>query len=160
MKTSPLTMEGYKAYARRLGPLSTEGSLSCDTCYGTGPRFFRFHPKDHPTWLPITTHMKMWNIYSNRILTCLHSVASQGDEGDLFSPGPSRVSGIEGSRQQTVWWSKSLLHVMNFFIRLSKDGTYYVMALSVRPAGWLAVWGHLQFFGFFWVIFATWYIVL
>jgi hypothetical protein len=43
-------MKGCKilAYARRSGPLSREGSLSCHTHCNTGPRFFRSHPKDHP----------------------------------------------------------------------------------------------------------------
>jgi hypothetical protein len=50
METSPLPVKGCKisAYARRSGPLSREGSLSCHTCCDTGPRFFRSHPKDRP----------------------------------------------------------------------------------------------------------------
>jgi hypothetical protein len=37
------------AYARRSGPLSREGSLSCHTYYDTGPCFIQSHPKDlHP----------------------------------------------------------------------------------------------------------------
>ena len=38
METSPLPVKGYKieAYARRSGPLSREGSLSCHTCCDTG----------------------------------------------------------------------------------------------------------------------------
>jgi hypothetical protein len=40
METSPLPVKGCKilAYARRSGPLSREGSLSCHTCCDTGPR--------------------------------------------------------------------------------------------------------------------------
>jgi hypothetical protein len=34
--------------ARCSGPLSREGSLSCHTCCGTGPRFFLSYPKDRP----------------------------------------------------------------------------------------------------------------
>jgi hypothetical protein len=37
-----------EACARRSGPLSREGSLSCHTCCDTGPRFLRSHPKDRP----------------------------------------------------------------------------------------------------------------
>jgi hypothetical protein len=41
-ETSPLPVKGckIKAYARRLGPLSRWGFLSCHTCCDTGPRFF------------------------------------------------------------------------------------------------------------------------
>jgi hypothetical protein len=46
METSPLPV--IYAYARRSGPLSREGSLSCLTCCDTGPRFFRSYPKDRP----------------------------------------------------------------------------------------------------------------
>jgi hypothetical protein len=53
------------AYARRSGPLSREGSLSCHTCCETGPRFFRSHPKDLPIQLPLTTRMGMQRTYSN-----------------------------------------------------------------------------------------------
>jgi hypothetical protein len=39
----------FLAYARRSGPLSREGSLSCHTYCDTGPRFIRSDPKDwHP----------------------------------------------------------------------------------------------------------------
>ena len=31
-------------------PLSRHGSLSCPTCYDTGPRFPRSHFKDSPFW--------------------------------------------------------------------------------------------------------------
>jgi hypothetical protein len=50
VETSPSPVKGCKisAYARRSGPLSREGSLSCHTCCDTGPRFFRSHPKDRP----------------------------------------------------------------------------------------------------------------
>jgi hypothetical protein len=37
-----------EAHARRSGPLSREGFLSCHTGCDTGPRFFRSHPKDRP----------------------------------------------------------------------------------------------------------------
>jgi hypothetical protein len=48
---SPLPVTGLHilAYARRSGPLSREGSLSCHTYCDTGPWFIRSHPKDlHP----------------------------------------------------------------------------------------------------------------
>jgi hypothetical protein len=50
METSPLSVKSCKilAYARRSGPLSREGSLSCHTCCDMGHRFFRSHPKDPP----------------------------------------------------------------------------------------------------------------
>jgi hypothetical protein len=32
---------------------SREGSLSCHTCFDTGPRFFRSHPKDSPIQSPL-----------------------------------------------------------------------------------------------------------
>jgi hypothetical protein len=65
--TSPLRVKGckIKAYARRSGPLSREGSLLCHICCDTGPRFFWSHPKDRPIQSPLTTHEGMWRIYSN-----------------------------------------------------------------------------------------------
>ena len=54
-----------KAYARRSGTLSREGSLLCHICCDTGPRFFRSHPKDRPIQSPLMTHEGMWRIYSN-----------------------------------------------------------------------------------------------
>ena len=67
METSPLPVKGCKiqAYARRSGPLSREGSLSCHTCFDTGPQFSRSHPKDRPIQSPFTTHKGMWKIYSD-----------------------------------------------------------------------------------------------
>jgi hypothetical protein len=67
METSPLPVKGCKiyAYARRSGPLSREGSLSCHTCCDTGPRFFQSHPKDRPIQSPLTTRMGMRRTYSN-----------------------------------------------------------------------------------------------
>jgi hypothetical protein len=67
METLPLPVKGCKiwAYARRSRPLSREGSLSRHTCCDTGPRFFRSHPKDRPNQSPLTTHKRMWRIYSN-----------------------------------------------------------------------------------------------
>ena len=64
---SPLLMRGCKiyAYARRSGPMSRKGSLSCHTSCDTGPRFFRSHPKDLPIQSPLTTNKRMWRIYSN-----------------------------------------------------------------------------------------------
>jgi hypothetical protein len=71
METSPLPVKGCKiwAYARRSGPLSREGALSCHTCCDKGPRFFRSHPKDRPNQSPLSTHMGMWRIYSNPLLS-------------------------------------------------------------------------------------------
>jgi hypothetical protein len=67
METLPLPVKGCKiwAYARRSGPLSREGSLSCHTCCDKGPRFFRSHRKDRPIQSPLTTHEGMWRIYFN-----------------------------------------------------------------------------------------------
>jgi hypothetical protein len=67
METSPLPVKGCKiqAYARRSGPLSREGFLSCHTCCDTGPRFFRSHPKDHPIQSPLTKRKGMRRTYSN-----------------------------------------------------------------------------------------------
>jgi hypothetical protein len=47
-RLSPLPVTGLQilAYARRSGPLSREGSLSCHTYSDTGPRFIQSHPKD------------------------------------------------------------------------------------------------------------------
>jgi hypothetical protein len=42
----PVTRLQILAYARRSGPLSREGSLSCHTYCDTGPRFIRSHSKD------------------------------------------------------------------------------------------------------------------
>jgi hypothetical protein len=48
-ETLPVTRPQILAYARRSGPLSREGSLSCHTYCDTGPRFIRSYPKDrHP----------------------------------------------------------------------------------------------------------------
>jgi hypothetical protein len=45
----PVTGLQILACARRSGPLSREGSLSCHTYCDTGPRFIWSHPKDrHP----------------------------------------------------------------------------------------------------------------
>jgi hypothetical protein len=55
----------FKPIRSALRALSREGSLSCHTCCDTGPRFFRFHPKDRPIQSPLTTHKGMWRIYSN-----------------------------------------------------------------------------------------------
>jgi hypothetical protein len=53
--------------------LNREGSLSCHTCYDTGPLFSRSDPKDRPIQSPLTTH-KMWGFGGSiltRILTYL-----------------------------------------------------------------------------------------
>jgi hypothetical protein len=56
--TSPLPVKGCKilAYPRRLGPLRREGYSSCHIYCDTGPRFFRFHPKDCPIWSRLLWH--------------------------------------------------------------------------------------------------------
>jgi hypothetical protein len=77
----------WRATKHMLGPLSREGSLLYHTCCDTWPRFFRFHPKDRPIQSPLTTHMRMWSIYSNPDPHVSHSVASydtQGSEEALF----------------------------------------------------------------------------
>jgi hypothetical protein len=78
METSPLPVKGCKiqAYARLLGPLSREGSLSCHTCSDTGPRFTRSHPKDRPIQSPLITHKGCGGFILTLILTNPHSVAS------------------------------------------------------------------------------------
>jgi hypothetical protein len=52
METSLLPVKGYKSEActRQAGPLTREGSLSCNTCCDTGPRLS--HPKDRPIKSP------------------------------------------------------------------------------------------------------------
>jgi hypothetical protein len=67
MEMSPLPVKGCKilAFARRSGPLSSEGSLLCHTRCDTGPRFFLSHPKDRPIQSPHTTHDGLWRVYSN-----------------------------------------------------------------------------------------------
>jgi hypothetical protein len=86
--TYMLPVKGYKikVNARRSGPLSRERSLgSCHTCCDTGPRFFRFHPKDCPIQSPFTTHKGCGESILTRILRV------EGDAEDLFLPGSSRV---------------------------------------------------------------------
>jgi hypothetical protein len=41
------------------------GSLSCHTYCDTWPRFFRSHPNDNPIQSLLTTHERMWRIFSN-----------------------------------------------------------------------------------------------
>jgi hypothetical protein len=53
-RQSPLPVTGLQilVYARRSGPLSREGSVTCHPYCDTRPRFLRSHPKDlhlHPT---------------------------------------------------------------------------------------------------------------
>jgi hypothetical protein len=80
METSPLSVKGFKieAYARHLGPLSREGSLSCHTCCDTGPLFFRSHPKNHPhSAASCNTQQDVEDLFFRTlILTGTHSVAS------------------------------------------------------------------------------------
>jgi hypothetical protein len=67
MEMSPLPVKDCKiyAYARCIGPLSREGSLSCHTCCDTGPRFFLSHLNDCLIQSPPSTHKGMWRMYSN-----------------------------------------------------------------------------------------------
>jgi hypothetical protein len=67
MEMSPLPVKGCKieADARRSGPLSREGSLSCHTCCDMGPWFYPSLSKDHSIQLPLMTHKGKWSIYSN-----------------------------------------------------------------------------------------------
>ena len=71
METSPLPVKGFKilAYARSSGPLSREGSLSCNTCCDTRSRFFRSHPKDHRIQSSFTTHKGCGGPILTRVLT-------------------------------------------------------------------------------------------
>ena len=47
-----------KAFAGLLRPFSREGSLSCHTCFDTGPRFSRSHQKDGAVFSPHTTILR------------------------------------------------------------------------------------------------------
>jgi hypothetical protein len=87
METSPLPVKGCKfsAYARRSGPLSREGSLSCDTCCDTGPRFFRSYPKDRPIQSPLTTRWGCRGPILTRILKGLFSSRTTGPEKLIFT---------------------------------------------------------------------------
>jgi hypothetical protein len=71
METSPFPMMGCKIYAhaRLSEPLSREGSLSCHTCCGSGPPFFRSLPKDRPIQSPLTTQKECGGSILTRILT-------------------------------------------------------------------------------------------
>jgi hypothetical protein len=66
MEMLPFPVKGCKiwAYARRSGPLSRKGSLSCHTCCDTGPRLFRSRPKNRPIQSPLMTHKGVWRISS------------------------------------------------------------------------------------------------
>ena len=58
IETSPLTVKPrlrHLTFARRLGPLSREGSLSCHTCYDTGPRLTRSHQVFIVRWVSLIT---------------------------------------------------------------------------------------------------------
>ena len=61
-----LTMKGSKnlAYSRLLRPLR-EGSLSCQICCVTGPRFLRSHLKDRPNLVTFNEKQIILSIYSN-----------------------------------------------------------------------------------------------
>jgi hypothetical protein len=63
-QTSPLPMKGFKKYTRRSGLFSREWSLSCHICCDTGPRLFRFLPKDRFIKSP-STRNGMLRTYSN-----------------------------------------------------------------------------------------------
>ena len=61
-------LTGTAKYKHMLGAeerFSREGCLSCHTYCDTEPRFFRSHPKDHPTQSPLTTRMGTRRTYSN-----------------------------------------------------------------------------------------------
>jgi hypothetical protein len=58
----PVTRLQILVYARRSGPLSREGSLSCHTYCDTGPRFIRSHPKTG------TRHVPQWGSNPRRNL--------------------------------------------------------------------------------------------
>jgi hypothetical protein len=70
-----VTIAGERLHARRSGPLSMVGSLSCHSYCDTGPRFFRSHPKDRPFQSPLTTRMGARRTFSNpdphEILWCI-----------------------------------------------------------------------------------------
>jgi hypothetical protein len=67
METSPFPVNGYKilACARRSGPLSREGSLSCHICCDMGPQFFRSYTNDRHIQSALTKHDGIMRIYSN-----------------------------------------------------------------------------------------------
>ena len=73
-----LSVADYKvrSFPRRFWPLRREGSLSCHTCYDTGLRFTRSHPKDRPWKSLHTTNMGFYNDLSYFIVilsfSCLY----------------------------------------------------------------------------------------
>lgn len=71
--TSPLSIKAYKisALARRLRPPNMEGCLSCHTCYDTGPRLLRSHPKGLHILGAFYDKQRLQITYSNRITTDL-----------------------------------------------------------------------------------------
>jgi hypothetical protein len=76
-------------YARRSGPLSREGSLSCHTCCFSG-----FIRRTTPFSRLLRHTRGCGESILTRILTCPHSVASydtQRDVEDLFESGSSWV---------------------------------------------------------------------
>jgi hypothetical protein len=95
MERSPLPVKGCKilAYAWRSGPLSREGSLSCDTYCDTGPWFFLSHPTDRPIqWPPTTQHTRgCGGSILTRILTGPYSVASYDTQGGCRGPVLTRI---------------------------------------------------------------------
>ena len=64
---SPLLVKGCKklSLSSTLWPLSRKGFLSCQTCYDTGPRFLRLHPKDRPNLAAFYKKQGVPMIHSN-----------------------------------------------------------------------------------------------
>ena len=64
---STLLVKGCKklSLSSTLWPLSRKGFLSCQTCYDTGPRFLRLHPKDRPNLAAFYKKQGIPMIHSN-----------------------------------------------------------------------------------------------
>jgi hypothetical protein len=68
-----ITGDGLQNFGLSLALRAFEqgGSLSCHTCYDTGPRFFRSHPKDRPIQSPLRHTRGCGGSILTRILTGL-----------------------------------------------------------------------------------------
>ena len=65
MKNLIVYMGLLKAFAGLLQPFSREGSLSCHTCFDTGPRFSRTHQKDRPVFFATYDNPPVPRTYSS-----------------------------------------------------------------------------------------------
>ena len=97
---SPLQVKGCNilTYARRSGPLSREGSLSCHTCCDTGLGLSGLIRRTAPFSRLLRHTRECGGSILPRIITGPLSVAfydTHGDVEDLFYPGSSQMC-IEG----------------------------------------------------------------